>query len=201
MADNSSISASLVKELREKTGAGMMECKKALEETKGNLDEAITYLRKKGVTDAVKKSHRTTSQGVIDSYIHGGGKIGVLVEVNCETDFVARTEEFKEMVKDLAMHICASAPVYISTDEISSELLNKEKEIYLDKARESKKPEHIIDKIVEGQLDKFAKNISLLSQPFVKNTDITVEEFIKEKIAKFGENIRVKRFVRFELGA
>jgi elongation factor Ts len=194
------ISASLVKELREKTGAGMMACKKALEETRGNLEEAINYLRIKGISDADKKTQRDTGQGLVESYIHGGGKIGVLVEVNCETDFVARTEEFREFVKDIAMHICASMPKYISKDEVPSNVIESEKSIYIERAKESGKPSHILDKIVEGQVEKFLKGICLLTQDYVKNPDITIDEYIKEKIAKFGENIKVRRFVRYELG-
>jgi elongation factor Ts len=195
------ISASLVRELREKTGAGMMACKKALEETGGKLDEAINYLRIKGISDADKKSQRETSQGLVESYIHGGGKIGVLVEVNCETDFVARTDEFKEFVKDIAMHICASMPKYIANENVPSEVIENEKNIYIERAKESGKPAHILDKIVEGQIEKFLKNLCLLTQNYVKNPDITIEEYIKEKIAKFGENIKVRRFARFELGS
>ena len=194
------ISASLVKELREKTGAGMMACKKALEETRGNLEEAINYLRIKGISDADKKTQRDTGQGLVESYIHGGGKIGVLVEVNCETDFVARTEEFREFVKDIAMHICASMPKYISKDEVPSNVIESEKSIYIERAKESGKPSHILDKIVEGQVEKFLKGICLLTQNYVKNPDITIDDYIKEKIAKFGENIKVRRFVRYELG-
>jgi elongation factor Ts len=194
------ISASLVKELREKTGAGMMACKKALEETRGNLEEAINYLRIKGISDADKKTQRETGQGLVESYIHGGGKIGVLVEVNCETDFVARTEEFREFVKDIAMHICASMPKYISKDEVPPDVIENEKNIYIERAKESGKPSHILDKIVEGQIEKFLKGICLLTQDYVKNPDITIDEYIKEKIAKFGENIKVRRFVRYELG-
>jgi elongation factor Ts len=194
------ISASLVKELREKTGAGMMACKKALEETGGNLEEAINYLRIKGISDADKKSQRETSQGLVDCYIHGGGKIGVLVEVNCETDFVARTDEFREFVRDIAMHICASAPKYISKEDVPANVIESEKNIYIERAKESGKPAHIIEKIVEGQIEKYIKGICLLTQNYIKNPDITVEEYIKEKIAKFGENIKVSRFARFELG-
>ena len=187
------ISASLVKELREKTGAGMMACKKALEETGGKLEDAINYLRIKGISDADKKSQRETSQG--------GGKIGVLVEVNCETDFVARTDEFKEFVKDIAMHICASMPEYIDKGNVPAEVVENEKKVYIERAKESGKPAHILEKVVEGQIEKFLKNLCLLTQNYVKNPDITVEEYIKEKIAKFGENIRVRRFIRFELGS
>lgn len=194
------ITANMVKELREKTGAGMMDCKKALTETGGDLDKAVDYLRKKGLADAAKKSGRIAAEGLIASYIHAGGKIGVMVEVNCETDFVARNEEFQELCKDIAMHICASNPKYVSKEEVDSELLAKEREIYIAKAKESGKPDNIIEKIVEGQIEKFVSSICLLTQPFVKNPDLTVEKYIAEKIAKLGENIRVRRFVRYELG-
>jgi len=194
------ISASLVKELREKTGAGMMDCKKALKETDGDLEKAVDFLRKKGLSDAAKKSDRIAAEGVVTSYIHAGGKIGVLLELNSETDFVAKNDEFQELAKDIAMHICASNPKYISSDEVDKDLINAEKEIYEAKAKESGKPDNIIEKIVDGQIKKFVNSISLLTQPFVKNPDLTVEQHIAEKIAKIGENIRVRRFCRYELG-
>ena len=194
------ITAAMVKELREKSGAGMMDCKKALEETGGKFEEAINYLRIKGISDADRKSQRETRQGLVESYIHGGGKIGVLVEINCETDFVARTDEFRGFVKDITMHICASNPKYVSKEEVPDSVVESEKEVYIERAKELNKPAHIIEKIVEGQVDKFLSNICLLTQNYVKNPDITVEEYIKEMIAKFGENIKVRRFVRFELG-
>jgi len=194
------ITASLVKELREKTGAGMMDCKKALKETDGDLDKAVEYLRTKGLSDAAKKSDRVAAEGIVTSYIHAGGKIGVLVEVNSETDFVAKNEEFQELARDIAMHICASNPKYVSPDEVEQSVINAEKDIYIAKAKESGKPEHIIEKIVEGQVNKFVNSICLLTQPFVKNPDLTVEQYIAEKIAKIGENIRVRRFSRYELG-
>jgi elongation factor Ts len=197
MAD---INANLVKELREKTGAGMMDCKRALAETGGSLEKAIDYLRTKGLADAAKKSTRIAAEGMVHSYIHAGGKVGVLVEVNCETDFVARTDEFKNLCNDIALHICASQPKYVSKDEIESSILEKEQEIYTAKAKEDGKPDKIIPVIVEGQLKKFAEGVSLLTQPFVKNPDITIEAYIAEKIAKIGENIKVRRFVRFQLG-
>lgn len=194
------ITASLVKELREKTGSGMMDCKKALKESDGDLDKAVEYLRTKGLSDAAKKSDRIAAEGIVTSYIHAGGKIGVLVEVNSETDFVAKNEEFQELARDIAMHICASNPKYVSPDEVEQSVINSEKEIYIAKAKESGKPDHIIEKIVEGQINKFVNSICLLTQPFVKNPDLTVEQYIAEKIAKIGENIRVRRFCRYELG-
>ncbi|MGA1862473.1 translation elongation factor Ts [Deferribacter thermophilus] len=194
------ITAALVKELREKTGAGMMDCKKALQETDGDIEKAIEYLRKKGLADAAKKAGRVAAEGLVVSYIHGGGRIGVLVEVNCETDFVARTDEFKELCNDIAMHICASNPLYVSQDEVPQEVIEKEKEIYVAKAKEQGKPDHIIEKIVEGQIKKYLESICLLDQPFVKNPDVTVGQYIAEKIAKIGENIKVRRFVRYQLG-
>ncbi|MEC9492137.1 translation elongation factor Ts [Flexistipes sp.] len=194
------ITASLVKELREKTGAGMMDCKKALKESDGDLDKAVEYLRTKGLSDAAKKSDRVAAEGIVTSYIHAGGKIGVLVEVNSETDFVAKNDEFQELARDIAMHICASNPKYVSPDEVEQSVINTEKDIYIAKAKESGKPDHIIEKIVEGQVNKFVNSICLLTQPFVKNPDLTVEQYIAEKIAKIGENIRVRRFCRYELG-
>ncbi|MDR0454077.1 MAG: translation elongation factor Ts [Deferribacteraceae bacterium] len=197
MAD---ISAQLVRELREKTGAGMMDCKKALTECSGDFQQAIDYLRKKGLSDAAKKSIRIAAEGSVNSYIHSGGKLGVLVEVNCETDFVAKTDEFQELCRDIAMHICASNPLCVSEDEINPDILAKEREIYIAKAQESGKPANIIDKMVEGQIKKFIESSALLTQPFVKNPDLTVEKYIAEKVAKIGENIKVRRFSRYQLG-
>lgn len=194
------ITAQLVKELREKTSAGMMDCKKALMETDGDFEKAVDYLRTKGLADAAKKSGRIAAEGAVTSYIHGGGKIGVLVEINCETDFVAKNEDFQELCRDIAMHICASNPKFVTADEVDKDLIAKEREIYIAKAKESGKPEKMIEKIVEGQIAKFISGICLLTQPFVKNPDITVEKHIAERIAKIGENIKVRRFVRFELG-
>jgi elongation factor Ts len=194
------ISASAVKELREKTGAGVMDCKRALKEADGSFEKAIDYLRTKGLMDVAKKSSRIAAEGMVQSYIHGGGRIGVLVEVNCETDFVARNEEFKELCMDLALHICASNPLVVNVEDISPELLNKERDIYTAKAKEDGKPETLIDKIVDGQIKKFSESVSLLCQPFLKDNDITVGNYIAQKIAKIGENILVRRFVRFQLG-
>jgi elongation factor Ts len=195
------ISAKLVKELREKTGAGMMDCKKALSESDGDVTKAMEWLRQKGITSAEKKQGRAASEGIIDSYIHTGGRIGVLIEVNCETDFVARREEFQAIVRDIAMQVAAYSNVeYISTDEVPQEIVEREKEI--EKGREDLqgKPDNIKDKIVQGRIDKRLKELSLLDQPFIKDQSITVDEYIKQGIATLGENIQVRRFARFVLG-
>ena len=197
-----SISAADVKSLREKTGAGMMDCKKALTETGGDMEKAIDVLRKKGLSAAAKKSERIASEGLVGSYIHAGGKIGVLLEVNCETDFVAKTEEFQQLVKDLSMHIAAANPSYVRREEVPADVLDREKEIYKDQARQSGKPENILDKITEGKLEKFYGDVCLLDQVFVKDSEgkQKIKDLITEKIAKIGENISVRRFVRFQLG-
>jgi len=194
-----SITAAMVKQLREKTGAGMMECKKALTEANGDFDKAIEILRKKGISAAEKRAGRAASEGIIGSYIHMD-KIGVLVEVNCETDFVARTDDFRTLVKDIAMHIAAANPRYLSRDDVPAEVIEKEKEIYKEQIKG--KPEHIVDKIVEGKLEKFYNENCLLEQIFVKDPEQkkTIKEIVTEAIAKLGENIVVKRFVRFQLG-
>ncbi|MDR2883515.1 MAG: translation elongation factor Ts [Deferribacteraceae bacterium] len=194
------ISAAVVKELREKTGAGMMDCKRALGETGGDIQKATDYLRTKGLADASKKSSRVAAEGAVASYIHGGGKMGVLIEVNCETDFVAKTEEFQELCRDLGMHICASNPLCVKEDEIDAAVVEKEREIYTAKAKEMGKPDNMISKIVDGQVKKFIEGSVLLSQPFVKNPDLTVSQYLAEKVAKIGENIQVRRFTRFMLG-
>lgn len=194
------ITAALVKELREKTGAGMMDCKKALMAKDGNISAAIDYLREKGLAAAAKKSGRIAAEGVVESYIHMGGRIGVLVEVNCETDFVAKTDEFHELAKDIAMHIAASKPQYVSREEIPAEVLEHERAIYRTIAENEGKPANIIEKIVEGRVDRFAKEICLLDQPFVKDPDVTVGGLLNAKIAKIGEKISVRRFVRYERG-
>jgi len=194
------ISASMVKELREKTGAGMMDCKKALSEANGNIEKAAEILREKGIASAAKKAGRIAAEGVVESYIHGGGRIGVLVEINCETDFVAKTDEFKTFVRGIAMHIAATNPKYITREEVSAAEIEKEREILTQQALNEGKPEKIIDKMVEGRLDKFFKEICLLEQPFIKDPDKTIEQLVKEQIAKIGENINVRRFVRYELG-
>jgi len=194
------ISALLIKELREKTGVGVMDCKKALAETNGQLDLAVEYLRKKGIATAQKRVGRATSEGQIQSYIHGGGKIGVLVEVNSETDFTGKTEDFTEFVKNVAMQIAATSPLAVDREGLPVSVVEKEKEIYLSQARETGKPEKVLDKIVEGKMKKFYAEACLLEQPFVKNPDITVQDLLNEMMAKTGENIVVRRFVRYQLG-
>ncbi|MGQ9557346.1 MAG: translation elongation factor Ts [Desulfurispora sp.] len=194
------VTAAMVKELREKTGAGMMDCKKALAETGGDMQKAIDYLREKGLAAAAKKAGRITAEGLVESYIHGAGKIGVLVEVNCETDFVAKTDEFKTLARDIAMQIAAARPEYVRREEVPEEVVAREKEILAAQAANEGKPANIIARMVEGRLEKFYKEVCLLEQPFIKNPDITVQQLITEKIAKIGENISVRRFVRYELG-
>lgn len=194
------ITASSVKELRERTGAGMMDCKKALTETNGDIEKAIDYLREKGLAAAAKKAGRVASEGVVESYIHGGGRIGVLVEVNCETDFVAKTDDFKAFVKDIAMHIAAANPQYLSKEEVPENVVNHEREVFRAQALNECKPEKIIEKMVEGRIEKYYKEICLLEQPFVKDPDKTVSGMVTERIAKIGENISIRRFVRYQLG-
>ncbi|RLC27882.1 MAG: translation elongation factor Ts [Deltaproteobacteria bacterium] len=194
------ISTSQVKELREKTGVGIMDCKSALQECDGDMEKAIDYLRKKGIATAKKRGGRTTSQGQVQAYIHAGGKIGVLVEVNCETDFSGKTEDFGTFVKDVAMQIAATNPIAIDREGIAPEILQKEKEIFAAQARESGKPEKIIDRIVDGKLKKFYSEACLLEQAFVKNPDITVQDLLNELMAKTGEHIVIRRFVRYQLG-
>jgi len=195
-----SITAAQVNELRKITGAGLMDCKKALTETNGDLEQAVDYLRKKGLAAASKKAGRAATEGAVGSYIHAGGKIGVLVEVNCETDFVARNDNFQAFVKDIAMHIAAASPQYVRREEVPAELLEREKEIYRAKARETGKPENIIEKIIEGQVNKFYAEICLMEQNFVKDPDKTVQQFLNETISSIGENMSVRRFARFVLG-
>lgn len=194
------ISAAMVKELRERTGAGMMDCKKALTETDGDLEKAIDYLREKGLAAAAKKAGRIAAEGLVESYIHGGGRIGVLVEVNCETDFVAKTDEFRELCRDIAMQVAASKPEYVSREEIPAESIAREKEVLRAQALNEGKPEKIVDKMVEGRIEKYFKEVCLLEQPFIKDTDITVKDLVTEKVAKIGENISVRRFARFQVG-
>ncbi len=194
------ITAQLVKELRERTGAGMMECKSALVEAKGDIAEAEVVLRKRGIASASKKSSRATKQGLIGSYIHHGGQLGVLVEVNCESDFVARTDDFKELVHDIAMHVAAADPRYIGKDDVDQAALEKERDIQRARALLEGKPEKMVDKIVEGRMAKFYEEVCLLEQPFVKEASLTVGQLVKTKIAKLGENITVSRFVRFKVG-
>ena len=194
------ITAALVKDLRERTGAGMMECKKALVEAKGDLTEAEVVLRKHGIASAGKKATRATKQGLIGSYIHHGGQLGVMVEVNCESDFVARTDDFKELVHDIAMHIAAADPRFIRKEDVTQDVLDKEKEIQRARAINEGKPEKMADKIVEGRMNKFYEEICLMEQPFVKEATLTISQLVKTKIAKLGENISVSRFTRFKVG-
>ena len=194
------ISATMVKELREKTGAGMMACKKALTEAEGDYEKAVDLLRKKGMASADKKAGRATSEGAVSSYVHSNGKVGVLLEVNCETDFVARTEQFKEFVKDISMHIAASSPRYLTSEEIPQEVIAKEKEIAIAQMQEQGKPQNVLEKIAEGKVRKFIEENCLLSQAFVKDPDKTVEQVLRETIGALGENMAIQRFVRFELG-
>jgi|YelNatPaOPRAMG01_1025707.scaffolds.fasta_scaffold14398_7 elongation factor Ts len=194
------ITAQLVKQLRELTGAGMMECKNALVEANGDLEQAQVVLRKRGLATAAKKAHRATRQGLIGSYIHPGAQLGVLVEVNCESDFVARTEEFRQLVHDIAMQIAAADPQYIRREDVPAEVLEKEREIERARALAEGKPEKVVDKIVEGRLNKFYEEVCLYDQPFIKDNTLTVGQLIASKIAQFGENITVSRFVRFKVG-
>ena len=194
------ISASLVRDLREKTGAGIMDCKKALAETKLNFEAAITYLREKGLASAAKRADKATSEGAVGSYIHAGGKVGVIVEVNCETDFVAKTDEFQFFVKDIAMHIAALNPLYVRREDVSQDVIDKERSIYKTQALESGKPEKVVEKMVDGKVEKFFQEICLLEQSFVKDPDRTVKELLTATIAKLGENISIKRFARFKVG-
>ncbi len=189
-----------VKELREKTGAGIMDCKKALQECEGDLEKAIETLRKKGLAAAAKKAARSTKEGLVHAYIHMGGKIGVLIEVNCETDFVARTQEFEELVHLLAMQVAASSPLYVKKEDVPPEILEKERDLYREQALEQGKPEKVVDRIVEGKLNKFYQEVCLLEQPFIKELEKRVSQLLAEHIAKLGENIQIKRFARFQLG-
>jgi elongation factor Ts len=194
------ITAAMVKELRERTGIGMMECKKALEEANGDADKAIEILRKKGYARAKDKAGRAACEGVVGSYIHTNAKIGVLVEVNCETDFVARDEEFKELVKNIAMHIAASAPLYVGPEDVPEDIVEKEKDIIREQLKDSKKPAEIIEKIIQGKLGKFYEEVCLLEQPYIKDDKIKVKDLVVQFIAKFKENTKVARFVRYQIG-
>lgn len=194
------ITASMVKDLRERTGAGMMDCKKALVDANGDAEKAIELLRERGLSKAAKKAGRLASEGIVDAYIHGGGRIGVLVEVNIETDFAAKNEDFRALVKDIAMQIAAMNPQYVRREEVPAEVIEREKEILKTQAMNEGKPEHIAEKMVAGRIEKFFNEVCLMEQPFIKDNDKTVEEVIKEKIAVIGENINVRRFARFELG-
>ena len=194
------ITAALVKELRERTGAGMMDCKKALSATDGDLEKAIDFLRENGLAAAAKKAGRVAAEGLVEAYIHGGGRIGVLVEVNCETDFVAKTDAFKELVKDIAMHIAATNPSYLKREEVPTAELEHEQAVLAEQARNEGKPEKIIEKMVAGRIEKYYKEVCLMEQPFVKDPDKTISDLITESIAKIGENISIRRFTRYQLG-
>lgn len=194
------ISAIMVKQLREKTGVGIMDCKEALLQSNGDVDNAVDFLRKKGLATAQKRAGRAMSEGLIQPYIHMGGKLGVLVEINCETDFVAKNDDFKEFAKNIAMHIAATNPVGIASNDVPEEVINKEKEIYRAQAIELGKPENVVDKIVEGKLNKFYKDNCLLNQAYVRNPDVNISDLLNDLIAKMGENITIKRFVRFQIG-
>ena len=194
------ISAAMVKQLREKTGVGIMDCKEALSQSDGDIDNAVDFLRTKGLATAQKRAGRAMSEGLIQPYIHMGGKLGVLLEINCETDFVAKNDEFKEFAKNIAMHIAATDPVGIASDDVPDDIINKEKEIYRIQAIEMGKPENVAEKIVEGKLNKFYKDNCLLNQAYVRNPDMSVSDLLNDMIAKMGENITIKRFVRFQIG-
>jgi len=194
------ITSGMVKQLRDKTGAGMMDCKEALTASDGDFDKAIDYLRTKGMAAATKRSSKAAKEGTIASYIHMGGKIGVMVELNCETDFVAKTADFHNLAKDLAMHVAAANPLYLRPEDIPADALEREKEIYRSQALQEKKPEKIWEKIIEGKLKKYYEDVCFLEQKFVKNTDITIDTLVKDMMAKTGENIIVRRFARFQLG-
>src|SRR5246127_2241577 len=194
------ISAAQVKELRERSGAPMMDCKNALSESKGNIEDALVWLRKKGIATAAKKAARVTSEGSVASYIHAGGKIGVLVEINCESDFVARTDDFKDLIKDIAMHIAAADPKFVRKEDVTPDAYEKEKDIYRAQAAATGKPANVVEKIVEGKMSKFYEEVCLLDQPFIKEQTISVSQLIATKIGKLGENISVRRFARFKVG-
>ncbi len=194
------ITSQMVKELRDKTSAGMMDCKKALNETDGDMEKAVDLLRKKGLAVAAKRAGRVTSEGVVETYIHAGGKLGVMVELNCETDFVAKTDQFRELARDLAMHIAATNPVAVDREGVPENILVREKDIYVQQALESGKPENIVEKIVAGKVEKFLAEICLLEQKYVKNTDLTIQDLLTDCVGKMGENISIKRFARFQIG-
>lgn len=195
------ITAQMVKDLRDKTNAGMMDCKKALGKTEGDMEKAVDLLRQKGLAVAAKRADRATSEGVVECYIHAGGKLGVMVEIGCETDFVAKTDDFKDFARDIAMHVAAVNPVSIGRDEVPAELVDREKEIYTNQALESGKPENIIEKIVTGKIEKYLSEICLMEQKYVKNQDLSIQDLLNELVAKMGENISIKRFARFQIGA
>ena len=194
------ITAKMVKQLRDKTNAGMMDCKQALAETAGDMEKAIDFLRQKGLLTARKRAGRATKEGVVHAYIHAGGKLGVLVEVNCETDFVAKTDQFQEFAHNVAMHIAAANPICLTSDTVPAEVLEKERAIYKAQALEMGKPENVVDKIVDGRVKKFYAEACLLEQPYVKNPDVTIKDLLNETVAQIGENINIRRFARFQLG-
>jgi len=194
------ITSELIKDLRQRTGAGVMDCKTALRESQGDMEGAIDYLRRKGLAAAAKRAGRIATEGLVSSYIHAGGKIGVLVEINCETDFVARTEDFQAFVKNMAMHIAATSPQYISRDQVPPSVIEREKGIYRIQAQDAKKPEKVIEKIIEGKLERFFAEVCLLEQTYIKDSDVTVKEVLDSLIAKLGENVAIRRFARFQLG-
>jgi len=194
------ITSQMVKELRDKTNAGMMDCKKALSETAGDMEKAVDLLRQKGLAVAAKRAGRETKEGVVVSYIHAGGKLGVMVEVGCETDFVAKTDDFKVFAKDIAMHIAAVNPIAISREEVPADILQREKDIYINQALESGKPQQIVEKMVGGKVEKYLAEICLLEQKYVKNPDLTVQDLLNELVGKMGENISIKKFARFQIG-
>jgi elongation factor Ts len=194
------IDASAVKDLRQKTGAGIMDCKRALKEAQGNVDKAVEFLRKKGLAEAAKRTGRSAHEGLVESYIHPGGRIGVLVELNCETDFVARTQEFKDLVKDISMHIAAANPQYLTREDVPEEVIQKEQEILRMQALEMGKPEKVVDRIVEGRMEKFFSEVCLLEQAYVKDLDVTVGELLTSLMGKIGERISILRFTRYQLG-
>jgi elongation factor Ts len=194
------ISASMVKQLREQTGAGMMDCKEALTECGGDMEKAVDFLRKKGLAKAAKRAGRETAEGVVDSYIHMGGKIGVMVEVNCESDFVAKTDDFKAFARNVALHIAATNPAGIEPENVSEALIERERQVYREQVLEMGKPANMVDKIVEGKMKKFFQDVCLMNQPYVKDPNISIRDYMNETVAKIGESIRIKRFVRFQLG-
>jgi elongation factor Ts len=194
------ITAAMVKQLRDATGAGMMECKAALTEANGNIDEATTILRKRGLAQATKKAGRSTNEGLIGNYIHMGGKIGVLVEVNCESDFVARTDDFQALAREVAMHIAAASPLYVRREDIPGDVLDREREIYRAQMKDQNKPANVVDKIIEGKLNAYYEQVCLLDQPSIRDPKVTIGQVVQQAIAKLGENIAIPRFVRFKLG-
>ncbi len=195
------ITSKMVKVLRDKTQAGMMDCKKALEKTEGDMEKAVDLLRQKGLMVAAKRAGRATSEGVVETYIHAGGKLGVMVEVGCETDFVAKNDDFREFARDIAMHIAASGPLAISKEEVSADIISREKEIYMQQALDSGKPEAIVEKMVTGKIEKFLAEVALLEQKYIKNPDLTIQDLLNDLVGKMGENISIKRFSRFQVGA